>query len=395
MQTNQDLLWLTSAAAEEILLHVAEQWQRGVPILTMAKQLRRTLTPVRSALVMELVQLRRRAQEKFPAADQMFFTRRSLEQSTDFAISQYKAQRFKTYSAIADICCGIGGDLIGLANLKQPDVLGLDCNSVLCEFARQNCRVCGGDAQVECQAFEHLDLNAFTAIHIDPDRRDSKRRTNAERFQPPLSEIRHRVGSETGLSVKLAPATRLDDDQWNQAEREWIGRGRECKQQILWTGPLRRNPGCRTATVIQGQRIAHFAVPNEDRIRVEQHAEQLGRWTYEPHAAVLAAELTDTLADRFGLKRLAPGIGYLTGDLDQSSLLWARFETLSVARIELREVKRELERLNVGPIEIKNRGIGEETLKPFRRLKSSGTIPATLLFTPTRSGGRVLITRRC
>ena len=111
--------WLTSNSAAEYLSTAISHFEKNINPLKTAKLLRKSLPPARAAIVMEQAQLRIRARKKFELADQMFFTGRSLEQSTSQRISRYKAQRFSHCDSVIDICCGIGGDLISLANRSR------------------------------------------------------------------------------------------------------------------------------------------------------------------------------------------------------------------------------------------------------------------------------------
>ena len=103
----------------------------------------------RTHLVLEQVDLRRRATAKFTHADRMFFTRIGLEQATDEWVAAYKASRFTTQRAgssstpgvFADLCCGIGGDLFALA--QNATAIGIDRDPICrplrrCEHRRDH-----------------------------------------------------------------------------------------------------------------------------------------------------------------------------------------------------------------------------------------------------------------
>lgn len=116
--TRKDFLWLMSVEAAEILQQTQEAFAERVNAVRIAKSLRSRTTPARAAMVMEQAQLRIRGRQKFGLADQMFFTRRGLEQSTGQDIASYKATRFDGIESVADLCCGIGGDLQALVRRK-------------------------------------------------------------------------------------------------------------------------------------------------------------------------------------------------------------------------------------------------------------------------------------
>ena len=87
---------------------------------------------VRAAL--SLHELRHKAKGKFSRAAAMWFDRKGLEQSTSEAIARHKAQRFE--GPVWDLCCGIGGDAIALA--ERCDVTAVDLNTTTCLRAEWN-----------------------------------------------------------------------------------------------------------------------------------------------------------------------------------------------------------------------------------------------------------------
>ena len=109
--------------------------------MQQVKQLRKQLSASRTHLVLELVDLRRRAAAKFDAASQLFFAARALEQATDQWVARHKAQRFPADGPIADLCCGIGGDLFGLA--ARAETTGVDLEPIHRLLAEANCTALG------------------------------------------------------------------------------------------------------------------------------------------------------------------------------------------------------------------------------------------------------------
>src|SRR5436309_7280206 len=84
--------------------------------LTRISHLRKFHPPARVAAAIELLNLRVRARAKFSRADEMFFTREGLEQSSSEAVAKWGAARFPEGATILDLCCGIGGDAVALAS---------------------------------------------------------------------------------------------------------------------------------------------------------------------------------------------------------------------------------------------------------------------------------------
>lgn len=72
--------------------------------------------PALARAALDTVMLRERARAKFTRSDEMFFTREALEMASAEPVARHRAGRFAEYGTVADLCCGIGGDAIGLAS---------------------------------------------------------------------------------------------------------------------------------------------------------------------------------------------------------------------------------------------------------------------------------------
>lgn len=389
--TRDDFLWLMSDEATPVLTSVQLAFEERVNAVRIAKTLRKTTTPTRSALVMEQAQLRLRAKKKFSKAAEMFFTRRGLEQATGERIAAYKASRFAGLDRVADVCCGIGGDLIALANRESPQTeasqttTGVDVDEHTCLFAARNVQVnCRDSKQVDLQQvdFQKFDVAAFEGIHIDPDRRIESRTVHGNQFSPNLQDVFERVSSNCSLAVKVAPATPATEYFPDQVQREWIGDHRECKQQVLWTGPATDQPGHRTATYVGKQgAFSQISALEHELERTSDLVNSIQRFIFEPHPTVLAAGLTDVIARRHDLNRFTASIVYLTGDLPINDPLLSQFEVIQVLPLNLRKTIHALQALDVGTVEIKKRGIENVTAELFGRMRIGGTHPATVILT--------------
>ena len=132
-------------------------------------------------------ELRIQARAKFGRAGQMFFTRAGLEQASSEVVARYRARRYAHAGPVADLCCGIGGDLIALA----PDhpVLAVNIDPLHLRMARANAGVYGaaGNVRAVCADVRDIGFPAVDAVFIDPARRSGGRRMRAGESEPPLS----------------------------------------------------------------------------------------------------------------------------------------------------------------------------------------------------------------
>lgn len=381
----EEFRWLTSDDAAPYLSDTQRQIEDNVNVVRIAKSLRKNMSAPRSALVLELAQLRIRGRRKFELADQMFFTKRGLQQSTSRHIADYKAARFDKCDRVADICCSIGGDLLSLA--QQSQVVGIDIDPVATLYAQKNIEAYGlAFAEARQLAFEDLQLDEFDGLHLDPDRRKQGRTVHGDFFQPSLPEIFKRLPAGKFAAIKVAPATPWQECVPLDVEREWIGNRRECKQQVIWAGTAAVNPGhVRATRVVDGGKAYHFLTDVLSLDEPAAVAEKIEAYLYEPHSTILAGQMTDALANRYQLKRMASDMVYLTGDGSANDRMMRRFQVTDVLQMDPRKISARLKELNVGHLEIKNRGVPKYTVDNFERLKISGDETRVLFLTRHRA----------
>lgn len=373
-----DYVWLTGDEACAMLVELADD---KTPLHTLASRLRGRVSAERTHLLLEQVELRRRATAKFSRAEQMFFTRVGLEQATDEWVAAYKASRFTSQRAgaspppcgIADFCCGIGGDLIALA--ENASAVGIDFNPIAAHFAAVN-----SCATVKSIDVEQFDFKNISALHIDPDRRPSGHRTTSLDFcEPSLATIDRLIAQVPNAAVKLAPATQVPADWASRCELEWISRDRECRQLVVWHGELAQSPGQRRATIIQAARgLAPRTIIGLPKQPIPVVSKP-DRYVFDIDPAVLAAHLKGVLAAEHGLQALDRGQTYLTGPHSIDDAALACFEVAEVLPLETRKLSRLLAERGIGQLEIKKRGVDIEPEKLRRDLKLRGENAATLL----------------
>src|SRR4051794_21394449 len=83
--------------------------------LRLSERLRARYPAALVADGLTLQRLRDRATAKFSRAQDMVLTRGGLEQASGEAAAHHRAARLADGGPVADLCCGIGGDLVALA----------------------------------------------------------------------------------------------------------------------------------------------------------------------------------------------------------------------------------------------------------------------------------------
>lgn len=368
MQVPDDWKWLFSPEGQEVL-KLAESLpnQDDLKLLTVLRE-KYHLAPEYAALAVQQIKLRERGKVKFPeTANRMFFTSVGLEQSTDAYVAAYKASRFPKGVPIADICCGIGGDLSALA-LEHP-VLGVDASPLVAAIAERNLEVIMGDSiSVEGRvrsvtAEEFLTQTRpedFPCIHIDPDRRSEGVRTSQiVWFSPGLDVIEQLIKDRQTAAVKLAPGTKVPVAWLKKAdELEWIGRNRECRELLVWFRDGTRQPegALRRATILKAHSSeVAWTICGRPGIPVAA-AEVPGRYIFDVDSSILAADLEGEVAQKYNLSRIGEGSVYLTGQNLIINSGISCFEILTIVPLDKKNVIKEARKLGWTNPEIKKRG---------------------------------------
>jgi hypothetical protein len=395
-----DYHWLTGEEASVLLQDLASG---KVPLHTAVARLRRFVSPQRTHLLIEQAELRRRAAVKFADAERMFFTRTALQQATDEFVARYKGARFTREPAgapstarIADLCCGIGGDLLALA--EQGSVVAVDCNPVVAHLAAANLNAVhpSADVLVDTADVAQFNRDDVAAWHIDPDRRaNGKRTTSLNTCQPNLAVIERLLKRLPHAAVKLAPATKAPDAWAECCELEWISHRGECRQQVVWHGDLAHTPGQHRATILSA--ASGFAATRSitgKAINQVPLTAKLDQYIFDLDPAVHAAHLQGTLAAEYALSALAHGPTYLTGTAPVFDPAMACFDVDDVLPLRVKSLAAYLRKRGVGQLEIKKRGIDFEVEKLRRELKLPGSNAATLLITPVAGRATVIVAHR-
>ena len=350
-----DYRWLTDVTALPWLARAADDSAAGVSLTRLAAKLRLGLSPVQTHLVLAQVELRKKAREKFSHADQMFFTPLGLAQATDEPLARYKAARLASDECVADLCCGIGGDLRALGDGRN--CLGIDRDPVAAHLAGVNAAVCDlTSVKVHCRDVTPAAINGCSVWHIDPDRRPGGKRTvRAERFEPPWETVETLLARCENGAVKVAPATELPADAAARCEREWIESRGECRQQVAWFGKLARQPGKCSATAIDADGGAATLSGIYDE--PAPITDSICPFLYEACAAVRAARLVGALCRQCGLAALGSSRSYLTGRELIRHPLAGGLEVLEALPLDLRRLATALRRHDIEPAEIKKRGV--------------------------------------
>jgi SAM-dependent methyltransferase len=329
----------------------------GVGALAVGEQVRREFASLPLQLASAAVwqaTLRRRGRAKFgAAADSMWFTADGLEQATSAMVARHRASRFASLAVgldrpprVADLCCGIGGDLRALA-AAGCDVTGVDHDPITVLAARAN-----QTSAVVCADVETLDLTGYDAAFIDPARRASGRRTfDVNSYVPPWAFVTAVLRGLAAAAAKVAPG--LSHELIPAGiEAEWVSLGGGLKEAVLWAGAFAGDAVRRRATLLPtGASMQSMTDADEP-----PSSGPARRYLYEPDDAVVRAHLVGDLARSLDGVLLDPTTAYITSDRLVATPFAQVFEVLDVMQYSLKQLRAALRDRHVGSVTIMKRG---------------------------------------
>jgi THUMP domain-like/RNA cap guanine-N2 methyltransferase len=368
----EDPTVLLSPQGQDLLARLAAMDGGTAGEFALAASLRREYPANLVAAAMAQQELRLAARAKFSRATQMLFTRSGYEQSSSEMIAAYRARRFADARRAADLCCGIGGDLIVLASGRE--VLAVDRDEVHARLALHNVGVYGlGDHVRACVAdVRDIRLDGIGAVFIDPARRAAARRFRAGVSEPPLDWCFGLTGSVRSVCVKAAPGlpAELIPPDW---EAEFIADGRDLKEAVLWSPALATTP--RRATILPGGHT--LAAVSGDPVPVGEPGEYL----LDPNPAVTRAGLVQDLARTIGAWKVDPQIAFLAVEREAFTPFARTLRVVYSAPWNEKRFAKRLRDLGVGAADLRRRGLAGDVEQIHRRLKLAGPHRATVVLT--------------
>jgi THUMP domain-containing protein/RNA cap guanine-N2 methyltransferase len=361
---------LSSPPGRRLLDRLAGE-QPGQP-LRLTTELRRDYPPelVRAALTQH--ELRVAARTKFSRAAEMFFTRAGLEQASSERAARHRARRYAGSRALADLCCGIGGDLIALAGGHR--VLAVDRDPLHAAIAAHNAAVygVGGDLTTVVAEVREVDLSGIDAAFIDPARRSGDRRLRPGTSEPPLRWCLGLAARVAAVGIKAAPGIPREavPEGW---EAEFVADGRALKEALLWSPALAEHP--RRATILPD---GHTLVPAPGpAVRIAPP----GAYLLDPSPAVTRAGLVEELARGLGAWKIDPEIAFLSTDALRSTPFARTLRIVHSAPWNERQFAQRLRALDIGAVDIRRRGLAGDVALIHRRLRLRGNRRATVVIT--------------
>jgi len=359
--------------------------------LAAQKKLRKSYSYDEACAIGHMRELRQRAVAvaKFSRelAGEMLLSDELLQQCSSLRLANYVGRQIAAMAAgrseVLDLCCGLGGDAIGMA-AAGLEVSGYDISPEAIVCSAHNARVAGVAERTKFATADvtQLDIPSDAIVHIDPDRRSGGRRVvGLSQLQPGETFLRSLTQNTAGGAMKLSAAMDFSElDDWSDIRLEYVSEDGVCKQLVVWWSPDGAETPARSATVVWGA----IHDPQSESISADAPPApfgEVGPWLIEPGPEVIAAHAVDALAARDNLWRAYPGMLWLFGNKPVDSHLARSYEILQTVPGREREIRIALKKLDAGLVEIKSRGVSINTDALQRRLRGKGARPLVVLWT--------------
>ena len=382
-----DLDALLSGPGAGLLASLRDQAVTPDTALALGTRLRETYPAGLVAAALAQHELRLAARAKFSLALDMFFTRAGLEQASAEVVARHRRARFAAHGTLADLCCGIGGDLTALAG--EHRVRAVDRDPLHLRMAMLNAAAYGVDGSVRTAQGDvrEADLAGVDAVFIDPARRTDasagrgaarspgQRRLGPGASEPPLAWCLELAGRVPAVGIKAAPGIARDavPGGW---EVEFVAVGRDLKEAVAWS-PSLAGPATR-ATLLPG---GHTLTPQPGP---PVPVAPPGPFLLDPNPAVTRAGLVEELARPLAAWKIDEQIAFLCTDTPVRTPFARTLQVIDSGPWNQKQLPARLHDLGIGAVDIRRRGLAGDVGQLRRRLKLTGSRRATLVMTRVR-----------
>jgi hypothetical protein len=231
----------------------------------------------------------------------------------------------------------------------------------------------GSEVDVVCADVLDARLPPGAAAFIDPARRSGEGRFRVGDSEPPLDWCFDLAARGVHLGVKAAPGLPLEriPADW---EIEFVSEHRELKECAVWSPSL--STVRRRATILpSGDSLTELA-------GASLAVREPGEYLLDPDPSVTRAGLVETLGAVLGrCWKIDDRVGFLSSEDAVETPFGRTLRIESSLPWNLKAVRAELVRLDVGTIDIRKRGSAVDVDDVQRKLRPRGARAATLVLT--------------
>jgi hypothetical protein len=363
------------------------EWAAARPasVVERASLLRQRYSPGEAAALGEQLSLRERAAGRGLPVDGWLYSAEGQQMMTHPLVASRRASRFALAGrTVADLTCGLGGDLAAIA-ATGINAVGVERDPATAVLAAANVPAASVVIADAVCAPVRLDRHALL---LDPGRRDGGgRRFDPAAFSPPWATCLELAAAAPMAALKTSPGIE-ERHIPDSAEREYVQLGRTLREATVWLGETAR-PGLRRAVMLPAAICIDSDAPECDPDPVP-----IGRYIVDPEGCVTRASLVRHLAAAVGGRLIDPNLAYITTANPRFTPLGTTFEVLEVLPFSLRRLRDLLRARGWRPDEIRRRAFPIEPDQLRRLLKVSSGQPVVLLCTTIAGTRTVGVARR-
>lgn len=249
--------------------------------------------PKNSFKLLELIYIMINVSRKKKFEKPLYSDKDGIRFATPQIVAQYRAKRIKC-KTLADISCGIGGQIIFFA--KECDfVYAVEINPQKIEYAKKNCEL-HGISNVKFICGDALSTNVIKqipkvdVIFSDPSRPTEENKRRVMSLEPGIPDVISAYSNKTVNFVFEAPPQLMPKRIPFDCEREYISLNGQLNRLTLYFGNLKQ---CRRSAVSLPYG-AHISSTNT-ACNINE-TQTLKVYAYEPEPSVIKADLLPQLA---------------------------------------------------------------------------------------------------
>lgn len=375
---------LLSPEGQALLAAVAER-SPDESDLALGTRLRRAHPSALVAAAVTQDALRAKARTKFgDDAAGMYFTPDALEQATRSRVARHRMQRLGAAgaSAVVDLGCGIGGDLVAAARAGLT-VRGVERDPVRAAIAQANLDSLGLLGTVETGDATKVSVAEGEVAFIDPARRDGRGRVfSTDGLRPAWEWVTERLRGHAVAKVMPGIA---HTDVPPGVEAEWVSDGGDLVECCLWGVPYALTR--RRATLLPSGGTLHAT---GEPVAVGP----VGTYLYEPDDAVIRAGLVSELAAHLGGWLPDAHVAYVSTDRYTATPLARAFRVIAELPFREKQLRAALVARRIGTLTVKKRGVQVVPEQLIRRLRLDGPHSAIVILTRVDGAGRAFLVER-
>lgn len=256
--------------------------------------------------------------------------------------------------------------------------MAVDRDPVHLFLADHNAHVYTPDANISpvVANAEDVEVDSRAVVFIDPARREGSGKRLGHHSDPSIEWSLDLANRSSGVGIKTAPGIprELVPADW---EIELIALGGDLKEAVLWSPSMAESQ--RTATVVTADATHTLTHVSGDGVLVR--APRSGDWLHDVNPAVTNAGLVEDLARTIGADRIDEEIGFLVSDGHIDHPMVTSWHVLDVLPWHEKRLKRALASFDIGPLDIRRRGLPGDVPTITKRLRGKGDRRAIIAMT--------------